>query len=306
MEKTTENLVDIGGVKLFAKVEGNSTPAVVIETGGGACSSEWILVQKELSKHTTVISYDRAGYAQSSTSNKKRTSKQIATELKSLLKELAIPVPIVLVGASAGGLYVQYFAKLFPEMVAAVVLVDSFTTRALEISLIDAPIYNKSLSLPTIIEGLKVMTTLDDQTFKEHIIPFVSVLYGDTPKIMRSDLLKYYSERKIYKAAVKEYEQLEKNIEEIKAMSTFPQVPLKVIIRDPKKAISLSESFGIPKSEMKKVEKLHYSESEELLSLSEKSELIIFKGSFGSIHINFSKELVSEILDIIEKVKNLK
>ena len=60
MEKTTENLVDIGGVKLFAKVEGNSTPAVVIETGGGACSSEWILVQKELSKHTTVISYDRA------------------------------------------------------------------------------------------------------------------------------------------------------------------------------------------------------------------------------------------------------
>ena len=52
-------------------------------------------------------------------------AKFIATTLSNLLKKANLPPPYILVGHSNGGIYVQMFARLFPNKTAGIVLVDS-------------------------------------------------------------------------------------------------------------------------------------------------------------------------------------
>src|SRR5215469_9235665 len=54
-------LVDVGGYRLHLRCEGQGSPTVVFESGGGMTSNEWTLVQPEAAKFTRVCSYDRAG-----------------------------------------------------------------------------------------------------------------------------------------------------------------------------------------------------------------------------------------------------
>src|SRR5215469_18878690 len=54
-------LVDVGGYRLHLRCEGQGSPTVVLESGGGMTSNEWTLVQPDIAKFTRVCSYDRAG-----------------------------------------------------------------------------------------------------------------------------------------------------------------------------------------------------------------------------------------------------
>ncbi|MEH6941872.1 hypothetical protein V7014_08400 [Bacillus sp. JJ722] len=57
-------MIDVGNREIHMNIKGAKTslPPVVIETGTGNWSYDWSNVQKELSKQTQVITYDRAGY----------------------------------------------------------------------------------------------------------------------------------------------------------------------------------------------------------------------------------------------------
>ncbi|KKI88474.1 hypothetical protein WQ54_31370 [Bacillus sp. SA1-12] len=57
-------MIKVGNRELHMNIQGTKTslPPVVIEAGTGNWSYDWLYVQKELSKHTQVITYDRAGY----------------------------------------------------------------------------------------------------------------------------------------------------------------------------------------------------------------------------------------------------
>src|SRR5690242_8463443 len=53
-------LIDIGGCHLHVDVRGAGSPAVVFEAGVAATSLSWSLVQPEIAKTTTTVTYDRA------------------------------------------------------------------------------------------------------------------------------------------------------------------------------------------------------------------------------------------------------
>src|SRR5690625_4024936 len=57
-------MIDVGHRQIHVNIKGESTnlPPVVIETGTGNWSYDWSHIQDEISKHTQVITYDRAGY----------------------------------------------------------------------------------------------------------------------------------------------------------------------------------------------------------------------------------------------------
>jgi len=118
-------MVDIGGYKLHMIDRGVGGPTVVIDAGGGDNSLDWSLVQPEIAKFTRVVVYDRAGYAWSNASSLERTSENIAKELHTMLHNANIPAPYILVGHSFGGINVRFFANMYPDEVAGVVLVDS-------------------------------------------------------------------------------------------------------------------------------------------------------------------------------------
>lgn len=118
-------LVDIGGRRLHINCQGEGAPTVILDSGVGGFSLEWIPVQRLLSGRVRICSYDRAGYAWSDPGPPPRVTSQLVRELHTLLHNDGLVPPYVLVGHSFGGYDVMYFAKMFPRETAGLVLVDS-------------------------------------------------------------------------------------------------------------------------------------------------------------------------------------
>jgi pimeloyl-ACP methyl ester carboxylesterase len=118
-------LVDIGGCRLHIWCSGVGTPTVILETGLGGSSVGWGFVQPAVAEFTRVCSYDRAGMGYSDPGPSPRTARRMAGELAQLLDHSGIDRPVVLVGASIGGLVVRVFASERAERAAGLVLVDA-------------------------------------------------------------------------------------------------------------------------------------------------------------------------------------
>jgi pimeloyl-ACP methyl ester carboxylesterase len=118
-------MVSVGRHRLEATVFGAGSPAVVIEPSFGGVAEDWTKIARELSEETTVVTYDRAPYGASSAAQDARTPHDIASDLDGLLAELGLNGPLVLVGHSAGGIYVRAYAAEHLDRVVGMVLVES-------------------------------------------------------------------------------------------------------------------------------------------------------------------------------------
>lgn len=112
------------GIRSFVKA-GHGSPTVIFEAGLGSGKRIWAPVFNRVSEVTQAVAYDRAGYGQSEAAEGSRDGLQIVLELRALLETEDIKPPYVLVGHSLGGTMMKLFAKMFPEEVAGVVLVDA-------------------------------------------------------------------------------------------------------------------------------------------------------------------------------------
>jgi len=104
---------------------GRASPTVILESGSGGPSVDWLMVQPEVSKFARVCSYDRAGYGWSDSGPEPRSSLQIAHELKQLLQASGERGPYVLVGHSMGGYDIRVYTSHYPNDVVGMVLVDA-------------------------------------------------------------------------------------------------------------------------------------------------------------------------------------
>jgi pimeloyl-ACP methyl ester carboxylesterase len=125
-------LIDVGGYRLEARVKGAGNPTVVFETGfTGGIPLYWRL-QDRIAEHTRTLVYERAGLGRSDPGPQPRTAEQMARDLHSLLAALDIRPPVVLVGHSAGGLFMRVFAHDYPADVAAMVFIDPASEASYE------------------------------------------------------------------------------------------------------------------------------------------------------------------------------
>ena len=99
---------------------------MILEAGLGDTLEVWKDVQPFIAANCTrTLAYNRAGYLGSEPAAGRRDSATIVAELREELKNHGIKPPYVLVGHSLGGLYMQYFARNFPDEIEGLVLVDS-------------------------------------------------------------------------------------------------------------------------------------------------------------------------------------
>jgi pimeloyl-ACP methyl ester carboxylesterase len=103
---------------------GKGSPTVILESGWGADAGAWARVRPEIAKDTRVCAYDRAGAGHSDPGPLPRSAGAIAADLDAALRAARIGGPLILVGHSAGGLYVRALADRRPRDVAGMVLVD--------------------------------------------------------------------------------------------------------------------------------------------------------------------------------------
>jgi pimeloyl-ACP methyl ester carboxylesterase len=108
------------------RIEGKGSRTVVLEAGLGDTMDVWTTVQHQIADSCTrTIAYTRAGYPGSDPAGGPRDAATIVEELRAELKRRGILPPYVLVGHSLGGLYMQYFARQYPDEIEGLLLVDS-------------------------------------------------------------------------------------------------------------------------------------------------------------------------------------
>jgi pimeloyl-ACP methyl ester carboxylesterase len=110
-------------------VSDDRKPTVVFEAGLGDDMTSWQNVISKVTTFTGVFAYNRAGFSGSSSVNAERNGEVIVAELRQLLTQANVRPPYVLVGHSMGGLYMELYAKTYPQAVAGVVLIDPNSSK---------------------------------------------------------------------------------------------------------------------------------------------------------------------------------
>ncbi len=119
-----DELVDIGGRRLHARVWGSGAPVVVIDAGLADPIEVWTSVISRLAVQTCVCAYERAGYGTSDGGPLPRTTQAVIGDLRLLLQKLSLPAPYVLVGHSLGAVHMMLLAAESPELAGAMLLLD--------------------------------------------------------------------------------------------------------------------------------------------------------------------------------------
>ncbi len=106
------------------RCQGAGAPTVLLESGYAASSAAWFKVQALLAPKYRVCAYDRAGYGFSDPGPQPRDGAAIALDLDHGLRAAGIKGPFIVVGHSAGGLYVRLFTNRRWRDVVGMVLAD--------------------------------------------------------------------------------------------------------------------------------------------------------------------------------------
>lgn len=118
---------------------GTGKPVVVLQAGLQYGKSTWSKLMPELASQRTVVATDRPGHGGNPSTTAPRDPCTIAAEQRQLLKKAGVEPPYILVGHSLGGLYQYAYAKLYPQDVAGLVLLDPTHPRHWETMQRDTP-----------------------------------------------------------------------------------------------------------------------------------------------------------------------
>ncbi|WP_237577818.1 alpha/beta fold hydrolase [Noviluteimonas dokdonensis] len=122
-----EAKVDRPGYSLQVARQGDAPVAIVFESGFGQGAGVWQGVVDELGATCGCVAYSRAGLGKSGTDGKPKTIEAHLQDLGAVIDAQAKGRKVVLVGHSYGGLLVTEYARLHPERVQGLVLVDPAT-----------------------------------------------------------------------------------------------------------------------------------------------------------------------------------
>lgn len=115
-ETTTQMSFTAGGTK---------GPVIVFQSGLGEHSGTWTPLISQLPKDSRYVVFDRLGYGKSAGLNDSlATPCAQAERLHQLLAQVGERPPYILVGHSLGGLYQYAFARMYPNEVSGLLLLD--------------------------------------------------------------------------------------------------------------------------------------------------------------------------------------
>jgi len=111
--------------KIQYNISGNGKPNIVLINGGSGPIEGWMKILHEISESSTVFSYNRFGVTGSDKPKEPQDGITIIETLREALKIAGFEPPLLLVGHSLGGLYVNLYARLYPDEVAGIVFLES-------------------------------------------------------------------------------------------------------------------------------------------------------------------------------------
>ena len=213
-------LIDVGGHKLHINCIGTGSPTVVLEPGLGEPSTAMAWIAPDVAATTRVCVYDRAGRGWSESASTAQDGIQVATDLHTLLGRAGEQGPYVLAGHSAGGLYVLNFAKLYPDQVAGVALLDSMSPE--QYTAIDGwsgfyEMYRRASAVVPSLSRFGLGQALYGSA------------YADLPAAARDQARAFWTTPRHARSVRDEFSQIRTTMSEAQALTTLGDRPLVVL-----------------------------------------------------------------------------
>lgn len=289
-------LIEINDKSWHYQMMGQGHPTVIIDSGTGGTHLDWQLVQPEVAKFTSILTYDRAGYGWSEANSAPRTAEQAVSELRQLLGEVEIEPPYVLVGMSLGGLFSRLFAYQYPEEVAGMVLVDPAHERMYEETPAEWMELNQKLEgllihvVPILgrIGLLRLLVNFDS-------LPMAAGLFQKFPPSMRPLAKSLYSQTQFGKTFAQESAAVSLSMNQVKQIretKPFPNIPLIVLS-------SGKPDFDITQDVLQKLQELHADLAKESLQ----GVHIVAHKSGHAIQLDKPELVIDAIRQVVEKVR---
>lgn len=289
--------VNVDGHRMHLYCTGSGTPTLVLESGGAESYLVWGKVQPSLSRVTRVCSYDRAGLGWSEAVPGPRDSAHVAEQLHALLTQAGIHGPLVLMGHSAGGLYIRTYAKRFPTDIAGLVFVDATTPSGFR-------------KLPASMAALDYHSSAQMAVFKAMIALGIPRIFGQcetpppgfeaTANLWRADACK-----PAYVTAVRrEQAALPQSIAQAAQATSFGDLPILVLSRDPLLPRPAHLPVPVSASDWQQGNAIHDARQQKLIRLSTRSRRVIAKGSGHYIHFDRPDLLVREVDAFVQRVRS--
>ena len=277
--RNINQLIKINDHKIEVLIKGEKGPLVIVLTGMGCSFEEWYEVIENLSKTYRVLTFHRQGLGQSEIGIGVQHTASTVSDLAEILNHLQIEEPFYLMGHSYGGLCVQHFAKVHPEKVAGVILVDSTSVDLKELEKLDLPVLNQDTDESWIEKSMEY-STKSEQELLEILKPSLNEKQRQFPKAIQQKLLDFQVNPFLYKAMASEIKEWTNDAGVIRSLGDFPNVPLIVIGRDKEYTIQSEMDSGIPEWELRVFEE----KWEELITNQSKLSLqgeLVFAGQSG-------------------------
>ena len=115
------SIVTVEGVDLYHEISGSGEPLVFVP-GLGGTTELWTFQTRYFSKFYRTIALDNRGSGRSGKPEGPYAMETFARDLAGLLRALEVDEPVLLVGASMGGMIAQAFIHEYPERVRKLVL----------------------------------------------------------------------------------------------------------------------------------------------------------------------------------------
>ena len=285
-------MINVGNREIHVNIKGNKTnlPPVVIETGTGNWSYDWQIVQEELSKHTQVITYDRAGYGWSDPPPDGFSIDMTIDDLSKILEVSNINTPVILVGHSVGGIYTRLFADKFPEKVSGLILIDSRN----EFFAKQAPEFNKKFfdtqdqTMNGILSRIGLVRLLGETMFSDAMPDYLSAkkyvnVQWDSPFF------------KVLNEEIQQIKTAEKSLETTQSLGKKP-----LIIMTPSEADLQATALGFSEKEENDLKKKWLEAQKQLEKLSANSEYITIPNSSHAVMYDQPEAIVKAILSMAD------
>jgi pimeloyl-ACP methyl ester carboxylesterase len=273
----------VDGRKMHLNCTGSGSPTLVLEAGSGGDAFVWGGVQPVLSKTTRVCSYDRAGLGWSEPRSGPRDADHIARELHDLLLQAKVAGPLVLMGHSAGAIYLRDYLAHYPADVVGVVFVDGASPSASPKQTPKTSYYVGKLinqiSRPIFILGIPRLLGICTRP-KPGFEPAAGVL-------QREDLC-----HTKYGPVLSEFESREQSDRQIAQTGPYGALPVLIFSHDPSVRV-----WG------KQIDDAWNNAQASLVKLSVRSRRIIAKDSGHYVQFDRSDLIESEVSQFIEQIR---
>ncbi|WP_251126113.1 MULTISPECIES: alpha/beta hydrolase [unclassified Exiguobacterium] len=298
-------MIEVNGYDVEYRLFGSGERLIVVMTGMGGSFEEWVSLSEQLSESYQILLYHRPGYGESEMNRRSSRTSSHVLECTELLNALQLHQPILVVGHSYGGLCAQHMAKVFPNRVGGVVLVDSTSHDFSILDDIETPVMDRQYS----DEDWRTMCRSYSNLTKEELERLHQPEFSLEQQGLSSDVLerlkRFYQSPQLYKTMLEEESFWYDDASIIKQMGTFSSIPLIVIGRDSEATIEEGIDGGLPEAEIRLLEETWYELIHQQLRLSNQSELIIAEKAGHQIHLQ-RPDTIIEAIHRIEQADRIK